>query len=1111
MVARVTRRSTRASSKRTDIVSYDASIVISDPDNESQSEDDFQPAPKKQRKNNKKPKSTHTNSAISNIDDVENYIENPIFQTLSSDDMTPSDLAQTWFDDFISTNMNTKFDALKDFLNFILRSSGCIAQLSRHDVINTDSAKETVDAIQNQFARQKYHEFPMLYTRIGNNKDWKEYPNNALVFVSSIIVISSESGVLYQDDDQLLQLLLEWISAMSTSNIRPLRYTASTFGLTIQSVLCKLSVNITTFIDKFLRQLKRENESLQRLIDNKGSKRNLQRQVESASDRIKIIENNVELYKNQKQIVDDLISDFFNTLFVHRYRDVAHEIRLKCVVSLGEWMEEYPEMFFESSYLRYLGWLLTDQDSNVRSEVFKVLIKLYKRRITVAALRQFTSYFKQKLIEIIIYETDFNARYNCLQLVNEIIEKGYLEDDDHIKLTSLIFVDNEDLVYPATGSKSNAPKFFKEISRMIEKVETAQVSEVIEADDLEYEKLNKILPFDSRKILKVKTLLNVLQDSYEYYLNNYSTSQIKRKLSNSKVSKFERVFQYIYAYKPYNDNNQLFEVLIAYVHFDFTAFDISDASREALELDSKLQYLLLNLINGATRIYTQSSSNEFYKSLFPPVRGLGKPAELDNTYYVSKLVDQLFNICNYFHSDISNIKILLQITINILKFQHENKNIKEIVSQFFRYFTIINFPTFKNSELTVSTYFDSINYQYITFLETVNVGELDLISQIDSVFTELKINLASQVESDKVSVDILNKLYILSHNGTITTSAQDELTAGLKSFSIRFQLHPANLVVVSEVSTFLHISTSYINKSLHRIYQDPSVSSHKNIIETINAIQVSLALSINPDDDTFNIELLNEICVCYLDNLMAIYAFTTEFSHVMGSDDDTVRSLPTFVNDQVFHHILKLWCIREFQYAELLGNQDMIERDEDEDVNFSTYSVVNNSVNEKDYEFFLCEITAKIILVSKLGLIHDELLVPRIARNADSLGDLFKKILRQVDVLFDVTELEQKKNLKQKKITDLMRTRKLIDEDADSEDSDNDDDNDEGGEYSEDPIENSDAEDGNDNDLQHEEDIEFSDLDDTTADENNPVRSGRDAVGTDISSLASSFPFTQEA
>jgi cohesin complex subunit SA-1/2 len=1135
---------------------------------------------KRQKKNNNK--QSRTKSIIaSNIDEIEDYTENSIFEALSSDEYNPSDLAQSWFDDFITMDLNTKFDALKDFLNFILRSSGCIVQLSRHDVTNTDNAKETINEIQTLFARQKYHEFPMMYTPIGNNKEWKDYPNNALAFISSIIVIAGESGVLYEEDDQFIELLLEWIGAMSTSNIRALRYVSTVFGLNIQSVLCKLSINISKFIDKFLRQLKRENESLKSLVDNKKvSNRQLTRQVDSANERIKVIENNVEMYKKQKKLIDNYITDFFNTLFVHRYRDVASEIRLKCVYYLGEWMEQYPEMFFESTYLRYLGWLLTDQDSNIRSEVFKVLIKLYKQSNTVAALRQFTSYFKHKLIEIVIYETDFNARYNCLQLLNEIIDKGYLDNDDNIQLTSLIFIDNEDLIYPSQGSKLNPVKFMKEIAKFISKVENNLVAEIIERDEIELENLNQHLSFDSKKIVSFKILLQILSDSYEYYISKYCASNIKKYVKNSKIEKFSNIFQFIYQLKNYNNNNENFELFLNYINYDFSAIEISRELRENIEIDSKLQYLLLNLISSATKIYAQGSENQFFKSLFPQSNKFKSlPFEKDCNFYLSKVLTKLPEICNYFHDDIEKICVLINLSNTLLKssIAVNNKKLEESIKNLLRFFIVINFPLLSTSNPT-SEYFDSITYQYILLLK--NLNSESLFSELETIFNELLLIMNSKIEkkSDTI-IESISKLFILSENKYLLSRVFKELTPILSVYTESLYFSVTNdtryisesssipiSISESKISVFLKISNDYINRSLQMFfenrdkYEDQESSTvFISTINTINVIQRDLSLLIISDNENLSIDIIHDITMSYLENIMCISAFKAEYQKTLSVDDNenSISTLRSHIGKIIQSQILKLFCIREFQYAELLGVDGKLERDALEDVNFNNYSVeINNDnddielINEKQ-EYLLCEIAAKLILCCKMGLINNilengngngngnesetENILNRVLKNADLLGELYKKILNAVNLLVQ-TESEanqeyalNKKKTKQIKITDMkvLRSnmkRKLIDGSEDGIDEDSMEVDDDQYEDENDPIENSD-DDGEEhhvdnNNLQREDEMEFSDIDDEDDDDDeDEIGEGNEndqdgerntnSRSSEISSFASSFPFTQ--
>lgn len=1159
--------------------------------------------------------SAKSKSLVSNIDDVENYTENPLFESLSNGDYSPADLAQSWIDDFVALDMNTKFDALKDFLNFILRCSGCIVQFNRHDVTNTESAKDTVNELQTLFARQKYHEFPMMYAPAGGNKDWKEFPDNAVAFISQIIVIAGETGSLYEEEDQFVELLLEWISAMSTSNIRALRYVSTLFGLTIQSVLCKLSVNISKFIDKFLRQLKKENDSLKSLVENpKSSNRQLKRQVDSANERIKVIEDNLEMYKKQKKSIDGYITDFFNTLFVHRYRDTAPEIRSKCVNYLGEWMEDYPELFFESTYLRYLGWLLTDQDSTIRSEVFKVLIKLYKKRSTVTALRQFTSYFKNKLIEIVIYETDFSARLNCLQLLNEIIEKGYLNDDDIICLTSLIFVDDEDLIYPFQGSKLNPGKFMKELAIFVSKVEHLNNTEILERDEKELETINESLPFDCKRILKIKTLLTILSDSYEYYLTRYSTSGIKKKIENSKIEKFSNIFQYLYHLRTYNENNEIFELLLTYTNFDFSAYAISEEIKENFELDSKLQTLLLSLINGATMIYSQGAENRFHKALFPNFtrkKNSLANSDKDSNYYVLKLLSKLPDICYYFHDDIEKISILVHLTSSLLKYKPvevTNKGLIETISQFFRFFLVINFPLATKDDQD-SKYYDSITHQYISFFKLVKTEELDLISQLDSILTEVNMTLQSKViMKSSTIIENLNKLYILCYCPYITNRVVKEFNSVLPLFSnsLYFSVeHDERYIrqkdaillslTKSEISAFLRISSFYTNISLLQIYEgklhhhDDILTLNSDTIGTINCIQRNLSLLIEPDSSTLSMDLVHDIAASYLDNVLCISAFKAEFGSLINQASSStdvevseIQLLRSHIGKSIQQQLMKVFCVREYQLAELLGTEAQLERDADEDVNFSNYSVMkldsedldadveegedeeetgeeseysqrsNKKLEKKNekYQLLLCEIASKIILCCNLELVDDTndrtIIIERVKKNSEFLGELFKKVLAGVGLLVtynsDVTLTGIKSKTgkgsakavqhqlvgetgKLAKIIKRGKKRRLSDGSM-SNFSGVDDEQEQEGEDEDDPIENSDVDDDNDQEVeigaekeeqdetevtpQADEDIEFSGIDDDDSVLNNS-RSGRRAITTssEISSFASSFPFTQ--
>ena len=50
-----------------------------------------------------------------------------------------------------------------------------------------------------------------------------------------------------------------------------------------------------------------------------------------------------------------------------RYRDTEALIRTVCVKELGVWMKTLPDVYLESAYFKYVGWMLDDIVSHPRS------------------------------------------------------------------------------------------------------------------------------------------------------------------------------------------------------------------------------------------------------------------------------------------------------------------------------------------------------------------------------------------------------------------------------------------------------------------------------------------------------------------------------------------------------------------------------------------------------------------------------------------------------------------------------------------------------------------------------------------------------------------------
>ncbi|CAG8840222.1 14638_t:CDS:2, partial [Racocetra persica] len=128
--------------------------------------------------------------------------------------------------------------------------------------------------------------------------------------------------------------------------------------------------------------------------------------------------------------------------FTHsRSYDVEAIIRAECIKELGVWVVKYPNRFLDDTNIRYLGWQLSDKSQIVRLESLKVLEQLYTSETFVNGLRNFTSRFKPRLLEMALREIDINVRIASIQILTIIHKIGMLESEDCDQLSLLIYCD----------------------------------------------------------------------------------------------------------------------------------------------------------------------------------------------------------------------------------------------------------------------------------------------------------------------------------------------------------------------------------------------------------------------------------------------------------------------------------------------------------------------------------------------------------------------------------------------------------------------------------------------------------------------------------------------
>lgn len=209
---------------------------------------------------------------------------------------------------------------------------------------------------------------------------------------------------------------------MSAAQSRPFRHTATVVSLAITTALAEIGRDLLNASAKSLRhsESERKNKKL-----NKGRVSALQEEAKTAKDR--------------QELLETFVTDWFDTIYIHRYRDIDPKIRVDCVLAMGDWIVAYPEHFFDGSHLRYLGWILSDSHAPARHEVVRQLHRLYREKDRLAGLKMFTERFRGRLVEMATRDSDPGVRASTVELLDLLRDAGFLEPDDIDAVGRLVF------------------------------------------------------------------------------------------------------------------------------------------------------------------------------------------------------------------------------------------------------------------------------------------------------------------------------------------------------------------------------------------------------------------------------------------------------------------------------------------------------------------------------------------------------------------------------------------------------------------------------------------------------------------------------------------------
>ncbi|EEP75548.1 predicted protein [Uncinocarpus reesii 1704] len=495
---------------------------------------------------------------------------------------TTDAVAAEWLTKYEKHNIH----AMRELVNFILRCSGTDLKVDDNDIEDVDNIASRLDDLQEEYQSQSITEYPL----ISRSKKFRGFQSVLTRFFESLIKTIHSASVLY-NDAALLENIQAWITSMSSAPIRPFRHTATIISLTIVTTLCYVAKEVSTTLSNTRKQL--ETEKKKKTV-NKG--------------RVGALQSKVQENEQKLEVIDNVLHDSFDTVFVHRYRDVDPKIRAECMSALGLWMVTYKQLFFEGQYLRYLGWVLSDTVPHTRSIVVQQLHRLFQNKDNIPGLRAFTERFRPRIVEMAVRDAESSVRAAAVELSDLIRDAGLLEPDD-IDGVGRLVLDSETRVRKAAG------KFFVAniqdvYDSQIEGLEEELSESFVDDDEDDDFKIPR------RSWIKYKCLVDMLQAYDEQQSEMTENRELTTKtdlFGNQVESRFALATESIY---PHFQDLNRWESLAGYLLYDHSQIpesageddDAAEAVKQLYKLDEGQEVILLEVLSAAVKLHIQEIS-----------------------------------------------------------------------------------------------------------------------------------------------------------------------------------------------------------------------------------------------------------------------------------------------------------------------------------------------------------------------------------------------------------------------------------------------------------------------------------------------------------------------
>lgn len=305
-------------------------------------------------------------------------------------------------------------EALAAFLLLILQSCGLPKDIISLEDLQSSDMDHLLKKIYD--GSKDCEEYPL----VSKNKIFKNFP--ALYHRIFVHLVKESGDKLY--DGIMLNFLLNWLSSLSFSSMRPIRHTAVTGVVSLGNALLDLLVKEINDLDK-----------IKRLINS---------QAYDAKDTVLSDLTEQKAIQTDKTIkLSEHLDSIFKDVIGFRCKDVMNEIRSVSLNCVSHWARGMDSKYLNNSSLKCAGLMLYDKYGDIREKVITFLIKIYTSE-NQQKLQDFTQKYKLRLLEL-CFDVENKVCIQALKICTVLTEQNYFNDKEKEVVSNLIWAENEEI------------------------------------------------------------------------------------------------------------------------------------------------------------------------------------------------------------------------------------------------------------------------------------------------------------------------------------------------------------------------------------------------------------------------------------------------------------------------------------------------------------------------------------------------------------------------------------------------------------------------------------------------------------------------------------------